>query len=231
MIAPMPNSVASRPILFVTNHLRGNDNFDEWHFELTTIVLQGEGLTAQATKCADGEAVRSMKGLHRALQVIDGDVEKLRLHQQEVAHVLRTLVDERVVLLDDLSSQVEEAKKEEAGRADSEAEAAARAEESAALVREEAMKSQGKRKNREGDDEAAGGKMLKVLTLMNDANNSELELRKFMFEKELEERQKEREVQARERVAQAKEREAQLQQLQLLQSSMTALISTLVNKL
>ncbi|RHY28069.1 hypothetical protein DYB32_006285 [Aphanomyces invadans] len=102
------------------------------------------------------------------------------------------VVDERVVLLDDLSSQVEEAKKEEADRADSEAEAAARAEESVVLVREEEMKSQGKRKNREGDDEAAGGKMPKVLTLMNDANKSELELRKFMFEKELEEHQKER---------------------------------------
>ncbi|ETV91330.1 hypothetical protein H310_14025 [Aphanomyces invadans] len=81
--------------------------------------------------------------------------------------------DERIVLLDDLSSQVEVAKKEEADRAD---------------MREEAMKSQGKRKNREGDDEAAGGKMFKVLTLMNDANKCELELRKFMFEKELEDK-------------------------------------------
>ncbi|RHY21146.1 hypothetical protein DYB32_009884, partial [Aphanomyces invadans] len=116
---------------------------------------------------------------------IKGSVQKPTL-QRFVDSII--LVDERVVLLDDLSSHVEETKKEEADRADSEAEAAARAEESAVLVREEAMKSQGKRKNREGDDEAAGGKMFKVLTLMNDANKSELELRKFMFEKELEDK-------------------------------------------
>ncbi|RHY28417.1 hypothetical protein DYB32_001701, partial [Aphanomyces invadans] len=84
MSTTTPNSVASRPILSVTNHLRGIDNFDEWHFELTTIVLQGEGLTAQATKCADVEVVWSMKGLRRALRVLDGDVKKLRAHQEEV---------------------------------------------------------------------------------------------------------------------------------------------------
>ncbi|ETW08089.1 hypothetical protein H310_02451 [Aphanomyces invadans] len=78
------------------------------------------------------------------------------------------------------------------------------------------------------DMRRAASEMMKVLTLMNDANKNELELRKFMFKKELEERQKEREAQAREREAHGREREAQLQQILALQTTMTALITTLV---
>ncbi|RHY23665.1 hypothetical protein DYB32_009097 [Aphanomyces invadans] len=112
-------------------------------------------------------------------------------------------VTEKTIHLDDLSALVEEAKQEDMRRAASEVEAAARVEESGAI-------------------------MMKVLTLMNDANKNELELRKFMFKKELEERQKEREAQTREREAHGREREAQLQQILALQTTMTALITTLV---
>ncbi|RHY22265.1 hypothetical protein DYB32_009549 [Aphanomyces invadans] len=133
---------------------------------------------------------------------------------------------DKTVLLDDLCAQVDDAKHEEARRAAMEIEAAERAEESAEIVREEAMKSFGKRKTREGDEETSGGKMLKVLSLINEANKGEVELRKYMFEKEIEERQKDREAQSKGREAQAKERESELQQIQMLQSSMTALVTT-----
>ncbi|RLO01879.1 hypothetical protein DYB28_014454, partial [Aphanomyces astaci] len=66
--------------LSVVHHLRGLDNFDEWHFELTTIVLQGEGLTTQATQCTGVEAKWSIKGLTCAFRVLDGDTKKLRRH-------------------------------------------------------------------------------------------------------------------------------------------------------
>ncbi|ETV91983.1 hypothetical protein H310_13622 [Aphanomyces invadans] len=87
MSPPTPNSVASRPSLHVTNHL-SVDNFDEWHFELTAIVLQGEGLSNHATKCAGVEAAWSMKGLHQALRILDGDVKKIRSHQEQEASCL-----------------------------------------------------------------------------------------------------------------------------------------------
>ncbi|RHY28473.1 hypothetical protein DYB32_005951 [Aphanomyces invadans] len=127
---------------------------------------------------------------------------------------------ERSILLDDLLAQVDDAKNDELQRSALNDEAACRAEDSATKVRDEAMKSQGKRKMRESDDDASsagGGKMLKVLAMMNEGNKSEMELRKFMFEKDMEERRKDREVQT--------------QQLQMLQTTMTTLLSALVNKL
>ncbi|ETV72292.1 hypothetical protein H257_12462 [Aphanomyces astaci] len=69
------------------HHLRGLDNFDEWHFELTTIVLQGEGLTTQATQCAGVDAKWFIKELTRASRVLDADTRKLRRHiDDEVLH-------------------------------------------------------------------------------------------------------------------------------------------------
>ncbi|RQM20029.1 hypothetical protein B5M09_008254 [Aphanomyces astaci] len=62
-------------------------NFDEWHFELTTIVLQGEGLTTQATQCAGVDAKWFIKELTRASRVLDADTRKLRRHiDDEVLH-------------------------------------------------------------------------------------------------------------------------------------------------
>ncbi|ETV99372.1 hypothetical protein H310_08085 [Aphanomyces invadans] len=81
------------------------------------------------------------------------------------------------------------------------------------------------------DDESAsteGGRLRKVPALMNEGGKNELDLRKFMFEKEMEERKKEREFQAEER---NKDREIQAQQIQMLQTTMTTLLSALVKKL
>ncbi|ETW01003.1 hypothetical protein H310_06639 [Aphanomyces invadans] len=138
---------------------------------------------------------------------------------------------DKTVFLDDLCAQVDDAKQEEARRAAMEIEAGEWAEESVVIVREEAMKSLGKRKTREGDEETSGGKMFKVLSLMNEANKGQLELRKYMFEKEIEECQKDCEAQTKELEGQAKERESQLQYIQMLQASITAIVTTLVNKL
>ncbi|RHY69909.1 hypothetical protein DYB30_012573 [Aphanomyces astaci] len=69
------------------HHLRGLDNFDEWHFELTTIVLQGEGLTTQAAQCTGVDAKWFIKELTRASRVLDADTKKLRRHiDDEVLH-------------------------------------------------------------------------------------------------------------------------------------------------
>ena len=79
------------------------------------------------------------------------------------------------------------------------------------------MKSQGRRKAKDADDElngVGGGKMLKVLALMNEGNKTELELRKFMFESEMKQRTSKREKEAEER---KKNRDLQAQQMQLLQ--------------
>ncbi|RHZ38835.1 hypothetical protein DYB26_013651 [Aphanomyces astaci] len=80
MSSTASSAAATRPTLSVVHHLRGLDNFDEWHFELTTIVFQGEGLTTQATQCTGVEAKWSIKGLTRAFRVLDGDTKKLRRH-------------------------------------------------------------------------------------------------------------------------------------------------------
>ncbi|RHY04557.1 hypothetical protein DYB25_013624 [Aphanomyces astaci] len=157
-------------------------------------------------------------------------------------------VTEKAIMLDDLATQVDEAKNEEMRRASTEDSTAARSEEAGALVRDEAMKSQGKRKAEEGDGEsnASGGKMLKILTLMNEGNRSELDLRKFMFERELEERKKDREREVEERQRDFEERkmdrqreveerqkdvEVQMQQMQVMQSAMTTVLDALVKKL
>ncbi|ETW05262.1 hypothetical protein H310_04226 [Aphanomyces invadans] len=147
-------------------------------------------------------------------------------------------VTEKTVLLDDLCNQVDEAKQEEHRRAANECEEAATVEENGATVRDEAMRSQGKRKAQEDDDESrggGGGKMLKVLSLMNESNKCELDLRKLMFEKEMEERKldqiKELEERAKDREAQLQLVQMQAQQVQMLQSTLTSLLSALVNKL
>ncbi|ETW05542.1 hypothetical protein H310_03294 [Aphanomyces invadans] len=109
---------------------------------------------------------------------------------------------ERRILLDDLLAQVLQVNEEGEKRTAEEEAAAAQVESSAAQIRDEAMKSQGKRKAKGFDDESAstgGGKMLK-----------------------------EREFQAEER---NKDREIQAQLIQMLQTTMTALLSALVKKL
>ncbi|RHY38650.1 hypothetical protein DYB30_011867 [Aphanomyces astaci] len=122
--------------------------------------------------------------------------------------------DRETILLDDLATQVDEAKNEEMRRASTEDSTAARSEQAGALVCDEAMKSQGKRKAEDGDGEsnASGGNMLKILTLMNEGNRSVLDLRKFMFERELEEPKKEREREVEELQCDFEERKMDRQQ-------------------
>ncbi|RLO09670.1 hypothetical protein DYB28_004376 [Aphanomyces astaci] len=125
-------------------------------------------------------------------------------------------VTEKTILLDDLATQVDEAKNEEMRRASTEDSTAARSEEAGALVRDEAMKSQG--------------------------NRSELDLRKFMFARELEERKKDREHEVEERQRdfeerkmdrqrevneRQKDREVQMQQMQVMQSAMTTVLCSM----
>ncbi|ETV69653.1 hypothetical protein H257_14676 [Aphanomyces astaci] len=143
-------------------------------------------------------------------------------------------VTEKTILLDDLATQVDEANNEEMRRASTEDSTAARSEEAGALVRDEAMKSQGKRKAEVGD----GGSNAS-------GNRSVLDLRKFMFARELEERKKdlEREVEERHRNFEErkmdrqrevnerqKDREVQMQQMQVMQSAMTTVLDALVKK-
>ncbi|KAF0706950.1 hypothetical protein AaE_013864 [Aphanomyces astaci] len=144
-------------------------------------------------------------------------------------------VTEKTILLDDLATQVDEAKNEEMRRASTEDSTAARSEEAGALVRDEAMKSQGKRKAEDGDGESNAS-----------GNRSELDLRKFMFARELEERKKDREHEVEERQRnfeerkmdrqrevneRQKDREVQMQQMQVMQSAMTTVLDALVKKL
>ncbi|RHY06434.1 hypothetical protein DYB25_001395, partial [Aphanomyces astaci] len=138
-------------------------------------------------------------------------------------------VTEKTILLGDLATQVDEANNEEMRRASTEDSTAARSEEAGALVRDEAMKSQAKRKAEDGD----GG------------SNAELDLRKFMFARELEERKKDREREVEERQRdfeerkmdrqrevneRQKDREVQMQQMQVMQSAMTTVLDALVKK-
>ncbi|RHY46223.1 hypothetical protein DYB26_009595 [Aphanomyces astaci] len=93
----------------------------------------------------------------------------------------------------------------------------------AAHVNEEAQASvqdvPRKRKLDDDDDgdSNASGKLLKLVGLMNEASKHERDLRRFMFEREVEERKR--------------DRDAQTQQIQMLQNSLTAVLDALIKKL
>ncbi|RHZ02174.1 hypothetical protein DYB31_012602, partial [Aphanomyces astaci] len=70
---------------FWTSRLLGAENFDEWFFELTSVILAGEDLTKMATYCAQVETATSMKGLCRAYKVLLNDCKRIRQHQAEAA--------------------------------------------------------------------------------------------------------------------------------------------------
>ncbi|RQM20340.1 hypothetical protein B5M09_008583 [Aphanomyces astaci] len=71
----------SRAALPFTQSLLGTENFDEWFFELTSVILAGE----LATHCAQVETATYMKGLRRAYKVLLNDCKLIRLHQAEAA--------------------------------------------------------------------------------------------------------------------------------------------------
>ncbi|RHY87586.1 hypothetical protein DYB35_001598, partial [Aphanomyces astaci] len=75
----------SRAALPFTQRLLGAENFDEWFFELTSVILAGEDLTEMATHCAQVETATSMKGLRRAYKVLLNDCKRIRQHQAEAA--------------------------------------------------------------------------------------------------------------------------------------------------
>ncbi|RLO07106.1 hypothetical protein DYB28_014373, partial [Aphanomyces astaci] len=73
----------SRAALPFTQRLLGAENFDEWFFELTSVILAGEDLTEMATHCAQVETATSMKGLRRAYKVLLNDCKRIRQHEAE----------------------------------------------------------------------------------------------------------------------------------------------------
>ncbi|RHZ39697.1 hypothetical protein DYB31_016170, partial [Aphanomyces astaci] len=75
----------SRAALPFTQRLLGAENFDEWLFELTSVILAGEDLTEMATHCAQVETATSMKGLRRAYKVLLNDCKRIQQHQAEAA--------------------------------------------------------------------------------------------------------------------------------------------------
>ncbi|ETV72329.1 hypothetical protein H257_12490 [Aphanomyces astaci] len=52
--------------LTLTQCLLSSENYDEWFFELTSIILAGENITEMAIHCAQVETATAMKGLHRS---------------------------------------------------------------------------------------------------------------------------------------------------------------------
>ncbi|RLO09690.1 hypothetical protein DYB28_001095 [Aphanomyces astaci] len=67
MSLPPATSRAALPFM---QRLLGDENFDEWFFQHTSVILAGEDLTEMATHCAQVETATSMKGLRRAYKVL-----------------------------------------------------------------------------------------------------------------------------------------------------------------
>ncbi|CAK4075189.1 unnamed protein product [Aphanomyces euteiches] len=128
-------------------------------------------------------------------------------------------VSEKLDLLDDLLAAFDDAKEEEALRNDWRMKSTEHDESLGNIVREEALKSMGKHKC-EGDDEASskqgGGKVVKMMSMMHEQVQSELEFQKERFMLDLEDRRKDREV--------------LIEQLRQQQDMMSKLFDALLNK-
>ncbi|CAK4612186.1 unnamed protein product [Aphanomyces euteiches] len=128
-------------------------------------------------------------------------------------------VGEKLDLLDDLLAALDDTKEEEALRNDWTKKSTEHDKSLGNIVREEALKSMGKRKC-EDDDEASskqgGGKVIKMMSMMHEQAQSELEFQKERFMLDLEERRKDREV--------------LIEQLRQLQDMMSKLFDALLNK-
>ncbi|RLO02117.1 hypothetical protein DYB28_014740 [Aphanomyces astaci] len=87
----------SRAALPFTQRLLGAENFDEWFFELTSVILAGEDLTEMATHCAQVETATSMKGLRRAYKLTEWLADN-RSTDEAIAKSIRNHVDELIQL-------------------------------------------------------------------------------------------------------------------------------------
>ncbi|ETV65065.1 hypothetical protein H257_18152 [Aphanomyces astaci] len=102
--------------------------------------------------------------------------------------------NEKSQLLDELSSVYDDWKKRDKLRLEDVMREAERVETMGATIREEAMQSLGKRKKIDQVDGDAGGgnnggTLAKMMKMMHDDNNAELEFRKYQYEKDQEERE------------------------------------------
>ncbi|KAF0705811.1 hypothetical protein AaE_014368 [Aphanomyces astaci] len=122
---------------------------------------------------------------------------------------------EKSQLLDELSSVYDDWKKRDKLRLEDVMREAERVETMGATIREEAMQSLGKRKKIDqvdGDTGGGnnGGTLAKMMKMMHDDNNADLEFRKYQYEKDQEEREA---VRSREYEERRIERELQAEQL------------------
>ncbi|RQM14236.1 hypothetical protein B5M09_007890 [Aphanomyces astaci] len=122
---------------------------------------------------------------------------------------------EKSQLLDELSSVYDDWKKRDKLRLEDVTHEAERVETIGATIREEAMQSLGKRKKIDQVDGDAGGgnnggTLAKMMKMMHDDNNADLEFRKYQYEKDQEEREA---VRSREYEERRIERELQAEQL------------------
>ncbi|ETV70313.1 hypothetical protein H257_14013 [Aphanomyces astaci] len=104
---------------------------------------------------------------------------------------------EKMQLLDELLSTYDDNKAEKRGRLEEAQREADRIESLGKTVREEALQSLGKRRlaqDGEGSSGGGGGKLFKIMSMIQDDNKAKLEIRKLQYEKDLEERQKDRDV-------------------------------------
>ncbi|RLN99178.1 hypothetical protein DYB28_015193 [Aphanomyces astaci] len=80
-----------------TQRLLGTGNFDEWFFELTSVIIASEDLTEMATHCAQVETATSMKGLRRAYKLTAWLTDN-RSTDEEITRSIRNHVDELIKL-------------------------------------------------------------------------------------------------------------------------------------
>ncbi|CAK4332437.1 unnamed protein product [Aphanomyces euteiches] len=133
--------------------------------------------------------------------------------------------DEKTQLLDELLASIDDAKGEERERLAESQRETERAEEMGRLIREEAMESLGKRKSpSDQESTGGGGKIMKIMSIIQEDNKAELEFRKFQYERELEERRKEREIEMLER---QKDRAMHAEQMKMQHESLLAVVREL----
>ncbi|RHY25499.1 hypothetical protein DYB32_008282, partial [Aphanomyces invadans] len=110
-------------------------------------------------------------------------------------------VNEKILLLDDLLAAYDDAKNADQRRADESRELANHSEAMGSLIRAEAMESMGKRKRKNDEDEwvPSDGKLMRVITLMQEQAKAELDFQRERMQKEMEERRFELEERRMER--------------------------------
>ncbi|KAG9413176.1 hypothetical protein AC1031_016199 [Aphanomyces cochlioides] len=136
--------------------------------------------------------------------------------------------DEKTMLLDELTAAYDDWKSEDKARLDEAQRQAEHIESLGATVREEAMKSLGKRKASSqevdpGNSTSGGGNIIKMMKILHDDSAADLEFRKYQYEKDLEEREKIRTMEFEER---KRERELFIEQMRMQHEVLVKLLSS-----